>query len=834
MPAECEKEDRGDALLGSRVGPYRLVARLGAGGMGVVYLAEREDDLRRRVAIKLARGALDAESLARFHAERRALASLSHPHIVTLLDGGATADGVPFLVMEYVEGLPLDEYCRQAQPSLRARLALFLEIASAIEYAHRHLVIHCDLKPANVLVTADGAVKLLDFGVAKLLAPGASPLLTRAGLRPFTPEYASPEQVRGEPVTTATDVYGLGLILYELVAGSPAYRVETQDPAAIVAAVCVLDVERPSRRNPAVDADLDAITLKALRKQPQERYPSAAHMAEDVRRYLDGRPVAARRGTLRYRVGKFVQRNRTAAVAIAAGLLALVVGLGAALWQAHAAHAARQRAERRLEEVRKLTRFLLFEFHDAVQKLPGATPIQKALVERALAHLDGLAAEAAGDRDLQMELVEAYTRFGDVQGNPYQANLGDAEGALSSYARAERIAAGLARGLPGDARVLRGLARVHVHRGDVLFLLRRVEQATAETRKGLALLEQAAARSPGDPETRTEMASALEALGDQLLRGSGDSAAALEAFRGSLRHWEEAVRTDPANWRARRAVAGLNMKIGEVEAATDPRRALERFRAALAQLGSLPPGEQASVPARRLRGSIERRMADCLWNLGDRAASLASYRRAAETFGALAELDPANTRAQYDWAVVLNDAGQAMEAAGDLAGALASYDRVAGILEQLLKSAPENVSWQALHAEILVRAGGLLADAGQPAEARRQTMRGLARARRLLQQDRLPPAELTRLARLLLLCRPAELRDAHAALGPAKRAVELTSGTDAYALDTLAEAQLQTGDREGARRSVERALALLDAGKGDSSSWLRRMLESRLAQLRGR
>ncbi len=814
-----------------RVGPYRLLARIGEGGMGVVYLAERDDELRRRVAVKLMRSALEnPEALARFHAERRTLARLSHPHIVTLLDGGATAEGAPYLVMEYVEGLRLTEYCERFAPAVRRRIELFLQICSAIEYAHRNLVVHCDLKPGNVLVTAEGMAKLLDFGIAKLLAPGGGQL-TQAGARPFTPDYASPEQVRGEPVTTATDIYGLGLILYELLAGSPAYRFEAQSAAAIVAAVCVQEPEPPSARNPRLDGDLDAIVLKALRKEPHERYASAAHLAEDLRRYLEGRPVTARKGSFRYRALKFIRRNKVSAAAAAAALLAATAGLAGILWQAGVAQAARFRAERRLQEVRKLTHFLLFDFHDAVQKLPGSTPIQQMLVERALGHLDSLAAEAGGDADFQWELTEAYTRFGDLQGNPYQPNLGDAAGALASYQKALRIAQRLERASPGDLRFARALARVHAHTGDVLFLLRRMDQATAESRRSVAILEGALARAPRDAETRMELAAAYEGLGDQLGQGLSDRAAALQCYRKSLAHWTEASRLDPANLRARRAPAGLNMKIGDALADQDARAALEHYRAGLAILEALPEAERGSVPVRRLGASIQRRMADSLWQLEDARAALEAYRKAAETLAALAELDPANSRAQFDLAVTLSDAGQLLEADNDDAGALRSYGQVADILERLLKGDPENASWQAYHAEILVRIGGLLVKTGQPEEARRQTARALAKARQLAARPEAAAAELTRLARLLVVCRPEELRDPLTALRYAERAVELTRGADPYALDTLAEAQLQAGRGEAARATIERGLALLAPGPGRSSTWLRRALEAKLARL---
>ncbi|MEK7407193.1 MAG: protein kinase, partial [Acidobacteriota bacterium] len=818
-----------DPMAGRRIGHYRLLRRLGEGGMGVVYQAEREDEFRQRVAVKLVRQAFAGpEVLRRFHTERQTLAGLAHPHIVTLIDGGTTEEGAPYLVMEYVEGARIDEYCAARRLPVAERLRLFLPVCAAVEYAHRNLVVHCDLKPANILITAEGAPKLLDFGIAKLVAPAVTGELTQAGQRPFTPNYASPEQVRGEPVTTLTDVYALGLILYELVAGRSAYRMESGSAAEMVAAVCVQEPERPSATGAQVDGDLDAIVLKALRKEPQHRYGSAQQLAEDIKRYLEGRPVAARAGTLRYRAKKFVLRNRVAVAAAALALAAVLAGVIGVAWQAGVALAARARAERRFNDVRKLTSFLLFDFHDAVEKLPGSTPVQEMLVTRSLKYLDSLAAEAAGDPGLRLELVEAYTKFGDVQGNPYQPNLGDTEGALASYRKALAIAETLA----GDRRAERARARVHLHTGDVLFLLRRMPEATATARQGLAILEKLIETGAGDADTRMDLAGGYEGLGDQLSKGLSDRAGALESYRKSLGHWEEAARLEPQNMRARRAQAGLNMKLADLASETDPRGALERHRQGLGVLEALPAAEQAAVATRRLAASLQRRIADCQWELDDLKGALESYRKASEAFSALAALDPANSRAQFDLAVVLNNAGQILEAEKDLAGALRHYGQVADTLERLIRSDAANPSWRAHYAEALVRIGGLLKKTGQTVEARRQTARGLAAAKELAGKPGTPAGELTRAARLLAICEPAELRDPQAAVRYAERAVELTSGADAYALDTLAEAHLQSGNREAARAAIERGLRLVPpAASGQPTPWLRRLLEGKLARL---
>ncbi len=329
------------AWAGKKIGAYRIVRQLGEGGMAVVYLGERDDEhFRKRVAIKMVRpGFYTAEIVQRFRNERQTLAALDHPHIVKLLDGGSTEDGLPYLIMDYVEGVPLDEYCSSQQFPLGSRLHLFLSVCAAVRYAHENRVIHRDLKPGNILITKDGAPKVLDFGIAKLLNPDflPTPLVTRTEWRPMTLEYASPEQVRGAPVTEASDIYSLGVLLYELLAGRRPYDTAGRSRPEIERMICEQEPERPSavrtgtasRR--ALDGDLDTIIMKALRKEPQQRYASVADFSEDIQNHLSGLPVRARNPTLSYRTGTFVRRHKES-FATALVAFVLVATIGAWLW----------------------------------------------------------------------------------------------------------------------------------------------------------------------------------------------------------------------------------------------------------------------------------------------------------------------------------------------------------------------------------------------------------------------------------------------------------------------------------------------------------------------
>ena len=337
------------ALAGRSFGPYEIVREIGRGGLGAVYLAIRSDgEYRKEVAIKLIRRGLDTEDiLRRFRNERQILAQLDHPNIARLIDGGTTDDGLPFFVMEYVKGEPISAYCDTHQLGTSERLKLFRKVCSAVTYAHQNLVIHRDLKPSNILVTADGEPKLLDFGIAKLLTADDELMFTQTapGLRAMTPEYASPEQVRGERITTASDVYSLGVLLYELLTGQKPYRLKTRTAEEVSRAITDQEPERPStalaasadskiNRPASLSSDLDNIVLMALRKEPHRRYASVGQFSEDVRRYLEGLPVVAHKDTIPYRATKFIQRHKVGVAAAAVIALTLVGGIIATGWQA--------------------------------------------------------------------------------------------------------------------------------------------------------------------------------------------------------------------------------------------------------------------------------------------------------------------------------------------------------------------------------------------------------------------------------------------------------------------------------------------------------------------
>ena len=447
---------------GQAVGPFRLLRRLGSGGMGEVWLAAQVDGrVDRQVALKLPTvlGAGDIRA-ARFRRERDILARLVHPNIARLYDAGADDSGQPYLALEHVEGETLDAYVARAGLSIAARLALFRQILAAVAHAHSHLVVHRDLKPANILIDREGQVKLLDFGIARLLEGSEEGEhggrdLTRIGGRVLTMRYAAPEQVVEGTIVTATDVYSLGVVLHELLAGASPYRAVRESRPLTEHALATEDVALPSSLAPVLSGDLDAILLKALRRDPAERYPTVEAFDDDIRRFLEHRPVRARAGTWRYLAGRFLRRNRLPIAVAATVIVALAIGLVMAERERRVAVAERARAQKHFDSVRKLANTFIFDVHGELSEVPGALKARAILMKTSLEYLDALAAEAGADPGLQFELAAAYRRIATVQGQPGASNLGDLPAAARNYEKSKALLLEVDRARPTDLAALR-------------------------------------------------------------------------------------------------------------------------------------------------------------------------------------------------------------------------------------------------------------------------------------------------------------------------------------------------------------------------------------------
>jgi eukaryotic-like serine/threonine-protein kinase len=692
---------------GERIGPYEIAGEIGRGGMGEVYLARRADEeFEQKVAIKFIRpGVADDDALHRFRKERQISASLDHPGIARLLDGGTTESGEPYFVMEYVEGEGLLEYSRRHALSVEARLRLFRDVCAAVRYAHQNLVVHRDIKPGNILVTAEGLPKLLDFGIAKLIhTDGGVPEDRTATLfRMLTPDYASPEQVRGQPVTTASDVYSLGVVLYELLTGRRPYHLDTSDASELVRVVCEQDPERPSTvvdraphpERPAATSrelrgDLDAIVLKAMRKEPGARYGSVDQLDDDVRRHLEGRPVLARHGTFSYRAGKFVRRHRVLLAAAALVAIALAGGIVSTLRETHRARLAEARAKRRFDDVRKIANSFLFEFHDAIRDLPGSTPARALVVRRALEYLDSLASESSDDPTLRRELAEAYQKVGDVEGNPYLQSLGDLKGALASYdksiallepavvsgratdeeratlANAYVVAGGmqviagdskkavamaekglglrrtLAEKKPGDAGQLRGLAQAWRIYAFNLSGAGRASESYQALLKHAAILKELLGGAPRDLHVRFQLASNFF-LRSAPLQALGDWKGARSALEESIAITEDLLKDEPRNVEFRRHLGWVRMDLGGIhEAQNDFRGMFAEDRMALSLFQSIRAADPTNADARVGVGLANHNLGLARRHTEGPAAALEDFQRARSEYEPLLAADPSN------------------------------------------------------------------------------------------------------------------------------------------------------------------------------------------------
>jgi eukaryotic-like serine/threonine-protein kinase len=695
-----------ESMDGHRLGPYRLLRRIGQGGMGAVYLAEREDgEFTRQAAVKLVRRGFDsAEMLRRFRRERQILASLAHPNIAMLLDGGATEEGAPYFVMEYIDGQRIDEWVRSHALSIEQRLALFRSICSAVAHAHRNLIVHGDIKPANILVTAEGVPKLLDFGVARLAGRDED---APSG---WTPKFASPEQLRGEPINTVSDVFSLGRLLAEILSDRPAEA-----------------------------GDLNYIVEKATRTDPTERYPTVDAMSLDVLRYAGGKPVSARPATPWYRVSKFVRRHRWQAAFAALLVFSLIWKMAGDQIQAGILRAERDRANRRFADVRALANTLIFDIEKDVAVLPGGTPIRAKLAARALAYLDGLARESAGDLALQNDLADAYEKMGDVQGRPGSAHLGHTDRAADSYRKSIALRETLVRADPKNVGKQQALARIYGRHAAVLRAMGDYRGGLEFERKALAIREvllaagasveneravaanyttlgaalsqigdwpgvlaarqraldlytRIVARDPSNLSDRRGLALAESRLGSILLHNR-DLAAAVRHYREALRIETALAAENPANPQIRMSLASAHVSLGVVQyESSDYRGALANYRTALRIQEEIVTADPNDARSGSLLSTTLQRMSAALIKANDPKQARPYAERCLQLRRKLSGANPANAGARGEVAIALATMGDVQAALGDRPAARRWYGDALALFEELEKRGQANAS----------------------------------------------------------------------------------------------------------------------------------------------
>lgn len=649
-----------------QVGPWRLKRPIGRGGMGTVYEAERFDgEVLQRAAIKFVPLALRSPAvLESFRQERQILADLNHPNICRLIDAGTTADGSPYLVMELIEGVPIDQWCGEHGMGPRQVVELILKVCAAVAHAHRHLVIHRDLKPSNILVTADGEPKLLDFGIAKLLgADGSSGVTT---LRAMTPDYASPEQLEGRPMNTASDVFSLGCVLYALLTGEP--------PRRDLAQARSITLPRASSRRPELRGDLDNILNKCLQPEPERRYASVDKLEEDLRSYLADRPVSATGDSWSYVALRFLRRHRWSTAAVAALLVSILAGSAASVYQA-------RRAERRFQQLRQLAGDLVFQFEQQIRDIAGATRARQYVVHRAIEYLERLAAEARGDAELQFELATAYRRISEIQYDPAASSLGDIAGAAASLEKARALLDPLRDESPaGQEERIRQLVR----QSEVLEASGRLDESLDRAQQAQRLADQLLREDAvSEPYRRLGSLAASRAARAWRRRGNLDEAqrAIERAVSLDRLSGEQSAGLDTALRLSAslRLLARIHEARGDYEAAIEVQReaneALESLRARLPGSAAL---ERNVMVGQSLLGSLllyapasseveARRLLESAW--------LTAERRAAS--------DPADLRAQLDlqatairYAAALTGAAERARGEAVLEAALASARRL--------------------------------------------------------------------------------------------------------------------------------------------------------------
>lgn len=677
----------GKISIGQQIGKYTIVKEIGQGGMGVVYQATRNDiPDSKPVAIKLLRQGINREMALRFHTEYRIMANLEHPNIARLLDVGTVDNGLPYFVMELVDGCAIDTYCKDKQLSIEERLNLFVKVCAAVQYAHLNLVVHRDLKPNNILVTTDGNVKLLDFGIAKIIKSDNlydDIKLTQTGLAVMTPAYASPEQVRGGKITIYVDVYALGILLYKLLTDHLPYEFNCHTPAEIERVICEQNPTKAStiiRRTKTTNiseekdnkrlakklvGDLDNILLMAIRKEPERRYSSVEQFAQDIEKYLKGFPTIAHRDSLYYRANKFILRNWLSLI-----ITTLMLGLSLiGIWQTTRAEqertrvqAQRQLVEARSKDVRDLTNALLFKYNDGLEKLAGATKLREEMITEALKYLDRLNQTSDQDLQLQNELAMAYQKVGDLQGRPFRINQGNLSAALESYKKSVDIFQRLLSSNPSDIAVETALATTVERVGDILRSMGNTQEAMEHYEKTRAIREKVIKINSNDQNNHYLLANCYYKLGI-VWKLKGDFSSAFHFYCKALDIRKQLVAQSPSNTKFRVGLATMYAELNAV------------FRNSYDLLVE-------NLPHQELVNKLNQKM----------IVNLTLTMKIAED---LCSLEPDDPFLQSELAGTYNRNGEALLREGNIHQALSYMQKGLTMLQALVEVDPDNAQYKA-------------------------------------------------------------------------------------------------------------------------------------------
>lgn len=717
-----EEVSRGEALIGSTIGQYRLESLIGEGGMGSVYLGVRDDaEFKMQAAIKvLNRSSSTGDVVSRFRLERRILARLNHPFIARIFDGGVSDGGLLYLVMEFIPGIPLDEYLRKTNPNLETRLQIFREICSAVGFAHQNLVVHGDIKSSNILIIEGGIPKLLDFGISQVLdADQWKSIPEPAGkIAALTPAYASPEQLRGLPLSTASDIYSMGVLLYEMISGRRPYEVDRENPFAILSKISaggppkLGDVSQLS----GVHADLDAIILKAIQPEPRDRYITVNQFSRDVERYIKHQPVVAWPDSHYYRLRKFVRRNRIAVLVGCFAILSLVGGIIASSYLADRAEKQRALAESRFQDVRQLANSLIFELDAELARIPGATGLRGKLVERALEYLDRLDRESHDDMELRRELASAYEKLGDVQGRPNVANIGNSALALECYRKALAIREEV-RARRNDVVARQDIASTYSRLSALAKLMGDYDAGLKYDREALNMYREMLALDSENVLFRRKVASAYTALGSGLSQ-TGDWDGVLDTRRQALRMFEEIIASGSADPEDTRGLCLAHRRLGGILLIMESRKEAENhFRMALSIAQQMIREHPDDSRNRLDLAAAATALAGLLYETGQFEESIEQSREAVKIHEQITAADPLDARNRSLLASNLNRLGRAMIRTRTPGPALSYLLRALSIRQQLAEENPMNAGGQGEVGESHMMIGDYYHVMGDPAHA---------------------------------------------------------------------------------------------------------------------
>ncbi len=799
-------------LIGKTVGAYKVEQCIGEGGMGVVYQAKRVDgEFEKKAAIKFVKDQIGSDLLLkRFQNERQALASLSHPNIAKIIDAGTFQNKHPYFIMEYIDGIRIDKYCIKNNLGVNQTLKLFLKVCSAVQYAHRNLIIHRDLKPSNLLVTKTGEPILLDFGIAKLLDPKISShaqTLTQSHQRIFTPDFASPEQIKGENISTAADIYSLGVNLFKILTGALPFKTEQKSTFEVEKIIVEGQPQKPStalkekltlleaephsqshqKKSPKLlTGDLDNIILKAIRKEPTERFLSVEQFAADIQNYLNGRPVSASKSTLKYRTSKFLKRHKTGVIFTTVILASLVAGVVGIAWQAQIAEQERNKAVRRYDQVRQLSNTLIFDVHGAIEDLPGTTTARKLVMSNALEYLDKLSQEE-NDPLLLIELAQAYEKIGNVLGNPTNANLGDLSGATQSYLKAKRLIESVSWDQGVDTQILTSLASINRTLGDVYAQTGKMAEAIKCSETALSFHKRIVNDDSLNIKKQKQLAVSYikygDVLGNKHFRNIGKVDEALTNYMTSLAIWNSLSEKNPEDRKTTRYLGLIHERLGTIH---EQKKKLKKAN-------------------------------------GHFILSLKIRKKIVERF-------PANYDAQRDVAIGFENIAAIHKLEGDIQAAITYQSEALKIHEDLIASDPENIQALSTTTIVLERLSGLNLSQGNYKAARTYTKRFLNIYKKLAERPGATANDFNLYAFYLATCTPKDIRKPQEALKYAKKAMDASQGKDPNILDTVATAYFVNGQIDKAIQIQTKAISLLDGPssvKGEYQANLNKFLEAK-------